>query len=98
MGTSKVVTVFNGYRTDVVCTEAEGARYSWTATDEATFGGGIINNGIETEDHRVYRRQGDHWQSFTPETRVQKVSDELAAHLDLVGQAAATYKSSGQVQ
>jgi len=93
------VEIFNGYRGDViVCTEADGVSYSWTATDEAIFGGGIINNGIETQDHNVYRRLGDQWQMRTPEVESQKVSDEVAAHLDLVEEAAATYKSSGQVQ
>jgi hypothetical protein len=99
MSTPKVVDVFNGYQGDVVvCTEADGARHSWTVTNEAIFGGGIIFNGTEREDHNVYRRQGDQWQSYTPKAGLQKVSNELAAHLDLVEQAAATYKSSGQVQ
>jgi hypothetical protein len=96
---SKVVDVFNGYQGDViVCTEADGARYSWTATEKDILGGGIIFEGTETEDHNTYRRQGDHWQSYTPETGFQKVSDEIAAHLDLVKQAAAMYRASGQVQ
>src|SRR5882762_11984004 len=99
MSTPRVVEVFNGYRGDViVCTEADGARHSWTVNDDAIFGGGIINNGVETEDHNVYRRQGNKWQMQTPETSLQTVSDELAAYLDLVDQAAAIYKSSGQVQ
>jgi len=66
--------------------------------DEAIFGGGIINNGVEAEDHNAYRRQGNQWQMQTPEASLQTVSDELAAHLGLVEQAAAIYKSSGQVQ
>jgi|SRR5882762_8298391 len=99
MSTPKVVEIFNGYRGDVVvCTEAYGVRYSGTASDEAIFSGCIIHNGVETEDHDVYRRQGDQWQMQAPETRSQRVSDELAAHLDLVEQAAATYKSPGRVQ
>jgi hypothetical protein len=99
MSVPKVVEVFNGYQPDVVvCTEVDGARYSWTITDEAIFGGGTIFNGIETEDHNVYRRKGDQWQSYTPESGLQKVSDELAAHLDLVEQAAAIYKNPGPVQ
>jgi hypothetical protein len=99
MSVPKVVEIFNGYRGDViVCTEADGVRHSWTVTDEAIFGGGIINNGVETEDHSVYRRKGNQWQMQTPETSLRTVSDELAAHLDLVERAAAIYKSSGQVQ
>jgi hypothetical protein len=53
----KVVDIFPVYRGDVVvCTESNGARHSWTVTDEAIFGGGIIFGVIETEDHNVYRR------------------------------------------
>ncbi len=99
MSVPKVVEIFNGYRGDViVCTEADGVRHSWTVTDEAIFGGGIINNGVKTEDHNVYRRQGNQWQMQTPEGGSERVSDGLATHLDLVDQAAAIYKSSGQVQ
>jgi hypothetical protein len=99
MSAPKVVEGFNGYQGDVVvCTEADGTRHSWTVTDEAIFGGGVIKNGIETQDHNVYRRLGDQWQMRTPKVESQKASDEIAALLDLVEQAAATYKSSGQVQ
>jgi hypothetical protein len=99
MSVPKVVEVFNGYRGDViVCTDADGARYSWTVTTKAIFGGGIISDGTETEDHGVYRRQGDQWESNIPGAGLQTVTDKLSAHLDLVEQAAATYKSSGQVQ
>jgi hypothetical protein len=99
MSPPKVVEMLNGYRGAViVCTEADGATHSWTATDEAILGGGVVSEGTETLDHNTYRREGDQWQSYTPEGSLQKVSDEIAAHLDLVEQAAATYKSSGPVQ
>lgn len=95
----KIADVFEVNRGDVVvCTEAYGARHSWTLTDEAIFGGGIIFGVIETEDHNVYRRLGDQWQSYTREAGSQKVSDEIAAHLGLVEQAAAYFKSNGRIQ
>ena len=85
MGTPKIVEVFDGYRGDVVvCTEVDGARYSWTVTGETIFGGGVIFEGTETENHNVYRWQGDHWLFHTAETGLQKVSDEIAAHLILL--------------
>jgi hypothetical protein len=99
MSVPKVVDIFKVYRGDVVvCTETNGLRHSWTVTDEAIFGGGVIFDVIETEDHNVYRRLGDHWQSYTPEAGSQKVSDEIAAHLGLVEQAAAYFKSNGRIQ
>ena len=99
MSVPKVVEIFNGYRGDViVCTEADGVKHSWTVTDKAIFGGGNINNGVKTEDHNVYRRQGNQWQMQTPEASLQTVSDKLSAHLDLVEQAATTHKATGQVQ
>jgi hypothetical protein len=99
MSVPKVVDVFEVYRGDVVvCTEPNGARHSWTVTDEAIFGGGIIFGVIETEDHNVYRRQGDQWECYTPETGSQRVSDEIALHLGLVEQAAAYFKSNGRIQ
>ena len=82
----------------VVCTEADGTRYSWTSTDDAILGGGTIFEGTEALDHKTYRRQGDQWKSYTPEGRVEKVSDQIARHLALVEQAAANYKSLGRVQ
>ena len=99
MSTPKVVDVFPVYRGDVVvCTESNGVRHSWTVTDEAIFGGGVIFDVIETEDHNVYRRQGDQWRSYAPEAESQKVSDEIAVHLGLVEQAAAYFKSNGRIQ
>lgn len=99
MSTPKVVEILNGYKgTVLVCTEADEARYYWTATDEAILAGGTIVAGIETLDQNEYRRQGDHWRSFTLATGFRKVGEELAEHLNLVEQAAAAYKSSGQVQ
>jgi hypothetical protein len=99
MTTPKVVEILNGYRGDViVSTEADGVRHSWTVSAEGIFGGGIIFGGSETEDHNVYRRHGDQWHSYTPEAGLQKVSEEIAAHLDLVEQAAAIYKVTGQIQ
>jgi|SRR5580704_1826620 hypothetical protein len=100
MSSPKVVELFSGYRGAViVCTETDGARHSWTVMDETIFGGGVINlNGTETLDHNTYRRNGDRWESHTPEAGLQRVSDEIASHLDLVEQAATSYKSSGPVQ
>jgi hypothetical protein len=99
MGAPKVVDVFQVYRGDVVVsTESNGVRHSWTVTDEAIFGGGVIFDVIETEDHNVCRRQGDQWKSYTPEAGSQKVSDEIAVHLGLVEQAAAYFKSNGRIQ
>jgi len=57
----------------------------------------VIFEGTETLDHHTYRRNGDHWQSFSPEDSSKEISDEIAAHLDLVEQAVATYKASGPV-
>jgi hypothetical protein len=89
MGVPKVVDVFEVYRGDVVvCTEANGVRNSWTITDDAIFGGGVIFGLIETEHHNMYRRRGDQWQSHTLEVGSQKVSDEIAVQLCLVEQAA----------
>jgi len=52
-----VVDIFSAYQGDVVvCTEADGARYLWTARVEAIFGGGVIFECAETEDHNTYRR------------------------------------------
>jgi hypothetical protein len=99
MGVPKVLEVLNGYQGDVVVsTEADGVRYSWTARDEVIFGGGVIFEGIETLDHNTYRRHDNLWYSFTPEVGSQKVAVEIAAHLDLVEQAATNFKSSGRVQ
>jgi len=95
----KIVDVFKVYRGDVVvCTEADGVRYSWTSSVDAILGGGIIFEGIETLDQNTYRRKGDYWQSLSAENESQEVSAETAAHLDLVEQAAAYFKSSGRVQ
>jgi hypothetical protein len=95
----KVIAVLNGYQGDViVSTESNGSTHSWTVRDNEIFGGGIIFEGNETEDHNTYRRQDNQWCSFTPEAGSQKVADEIAAHLDLAEQAAATNKSRGQVQ
>ena len=80
------------------CAEADGPEHSWTVTDDAISGGGIICDGTETEDHNVYRRQGDQWHSYTSEAGSQKVSDEIAMHLGLVEQAAAYFKSNGRIQ
>src|SRR5580693_9424954 len=99
MSSPKIVEVLDGYRGAViVCTEADGATHSWTVTNEVILGGGIICRGIETLDHNTYRQKGNQWQSYTPETGSQIVSDEIAAHLDLVEQTAASFKSSGPVQ
>ena len=99
MTAPKIVDVFNVYRGDVVvCTEADGVRYSWTSTADAILGGGIIFEGIETLDQNTYRRKGDYWRSLSAEIESQEVSAETAAHLDLVEQAAAIYKASGQIQ
>lgn len=100
MNAPKVVEVLNDYQGDViVSTEADGATYSWTVTDREIFGGGIISvDETETEDHNTYRRDGDKWQSYTSEKESHEVSDDIAVHLDLVEQAAAHFKSSGQVQ
>jgi hypothetical protein len=99
MGAPKVIDVLDGYKGDViVATEADGAIYSWTVRDTEIFGGGIIFEGTETEDHNTYRRQDNQWCSYTPDTGSQKIGDEIAAHLDLVEQAAATYKTQGPVQ
>jgi hypothetical protein len=100
MSAPKVVEVLNGYRgTVMVSTEVDGVRYSWTATNENILGGGVMTfDGTETLDFNTYRREESRWRSYTAEGVVEKVSDEIAAHLDLVEQAAANYKSSGQVQ
>ena len=100
MSAPKVVEVLSGYQgTVLVCTEADEVRYCWTATDSEIMGGSTITfPGIETIDPNSYRRQDDQWYSYTPEEVSQKVSDEIAAHLDLVEQAAAAHKSSGRVQ
>jgi len=100
MSSPKVADIFNGYRGAVIlCAEVDGVRYSWTATGEAILGGGTTTfGGTETLDHNTYRRQGNQWQGYTPEGSLQKVSDEIAAHLDLVEQTAAAYKSTGRVQ
>jgi hypothetical protein len=100
MSPPKVIEISNGYRGAViVCTEADGVTHSWTVTDDAILGSGIITfDGTETLDHNTYRRIGNQWHSYTPEGGLQKVSDEIATHLDLVEQTAATYKSSGPVQ
>jgi hypothetical protein len=100
MSPPKVVEILNGYRGAVmVCTEADGDRHSWTATDNVILGGGVITfKGTETLDHNAYRRIGNQWHCYATEAGLQKVSNETAAHLDLVEQAAAAYKSSGPVQ
>jgi hypothetical protein len=100
MNTPKVLEMFDGYRgAVVVCTEADGALHSWTVNDDAILGGGIITfDGNEMLDHNTYRREGDHWQSYTPGRAPEKVSDELSAQLALVEQVAAYYKLSGPVQ
>ena|ERR1039457_290426 len=100
MSPPKVVEVLNGYQgTVLVCTVGNDVRYYWTATDGEILGGGVLTYpGIETIDPNSYRRQDDQWYSYTPEEVSQKVSDEIAAHLNLVEQAAVAYKSSGRIQ
>jgi hypothetical protein len=100
MSAPKVVEILSAPESHViVCTETDGARYSWTVSDREIFGGGIISaDGIETEDHNTYRRDGDKWQSYASEKESQEVSDDITAHLDLVEQAVANYKTSGRVQ
>ena len=95
----KVIEVLNGYQGDViVSTEADATTHSWTVRAREIFGGGVIFEGIETLDHNTYRRQDSQWYSFTPEAGSQKVTDAIAAHLDLAEQAAAIHKTQGSVQ
>jgi hypothetical protein len=100
MSAPKVVEIINCFGGAVtVITEADGTTHSWTVTADAILGGGVTTNeGTETLDYNTYRREGDHWQSYAPEGTSERVSDEIAAHLDLVEQAAASRKSSGPVQ
>jgi hypothetical protein len=93
MSAPKVIQALNGYQGDVVVsTEADGAIYSWTVRDREIFGGGIISPaGAETENHNAYRLIGDKWQSYTTEEESHEVSDEIAAHLALADQTAASF-------
>lgn len=100
MSAPKVIEVLKGYRGGiVVTTESDGSSHSWTATDEEICGGGVISSGgTETLNHCTYNQQGNQWHSYSPETGSQKVSKEIAGHLDLVKRTAAIHKGRGQVQ
>jgi hypothetical protein len=99
MSLPKTVEILKGYhRAVIVCTEADKATHSWAVPEETILGGGIIFEGTEPLDHNTYRQEGVHWHSSTAEKEPQEVSHKIAAHADLVEQAAASYKSCGPVQ
>src|SRR5258708_1262194 len=95
----KVVEVLKAHDgTVLVRNEADEDICQWTAGASVIVGGGTIFDGIEAFDKNAYRRQGDRRQSCKTGKGFQTVGDEMAAHLDLVEQAAPAFKCSAPVQ
>jgi len=55
----------------IVCTETDESDTPGPRRTKP-YSRGIINNGVEAEDHNAYRRQGNQWQMQTPEASCKR--------------------------
>jgi hypothetical protein len=77
----------------IVCTECDGVEYSWeNCYADKILGGYILFNGVESSENQMVLYLRNSEGKWISDVSRLGVTDDIAAHLDLVEEMAAAYR------